>query len=242
MGGYAGDVSDVDLILVVADEAAADGEQLIEEVSRLELHYGVRKSAPRQPTAIESFFDRITANVRSFFVCSRSDLLSGEPARILEIPRAQAAFVDRAVIPNILGSAMTLHGEELLDRVLCPPLRRLDVVKSFQGLFNQLLLVVVAFPLLPSATRYAMAALKRAVHNCYFVYHLRPAPLAEEIEFFQQRIGRSGTLAALLDMRESYRPSFAFTIGCLPTVLRLHLHTLEDNRFPKAITACAGRR
>ena len=81
------------------------------------------------------------------------------------------------------------------------------------------------YPVLPGATKYAMDALKGPVHNCYFCYHARPAPLAEEVAFFQQRHGPSRALARLMALRSEYRPSFWFVLGCLPALARLRLRT-----------------
>ena len=75
-------------------------------------------------------------NVRAFFVCTRSDLLSGEPARVLDIPLVQAFFVDRIAIRSIVSSGITVWGKDLLARVALLPIRRLDVAKAFFGLFN----------------------------------------------------------------------------------------------------------
>src|SRR5205814_5046053 len=103
--------------------------------------------------------------------------------------------------------AVTVWGEELLPHIPQPPIRRFDVLKAFHGLFAQVLLSLAVFPLLPNATKYAMGALKRSVHNCFFCYHGRPTALEEEVDFFQ-RLGPNRTLAQLLDLRRVYRPSF----------------------------------
>ena len=50
--------------------------------------------------------------------------IPSDPARILDIPRAQARFVDRAAIPSIVGSGVTVWGEELLTHVPLPPIRQ----------------------------------------------------------------------------------------------------------------------
>ena len=88
----------------------------------------------------------VRPNVRAFFVCTRSDLLSGEPARVLDIPAAQAFFVDRIAIPSIVSSGITVWGENLLARVALLPIRRLDVAKAFFGLFNQVLFTAMVYP------------------------------------------------------------------------------------------------
>ena len=238
-GGYSAGVSDVDLLIVLPDGVSTeDRHSERDAVSELEARHGLAKSRSHRPGALEAFADRVTANVRSFFVCSRGDLLSGDPGRILDIPPAQARFVDRVAIPSIVASGVTVWGEDLLAQVLLPPIRRLDVVKAFFGLFNQVLFSAFVYPALPGATKYAMDALKRSVHNCYFCYHTRPAPLAEEIAFFQQRHGPSRALTRLMALRSEYRSSFGFVLGCLPALALLHLRTARDNQFPRDARPC----
>ncbi len=233
-GGYSTAISDVDLLLVLRDGATAEERQRVREtVSEVEARHGLAKHPAGRQNPLQTFVDRLTANVRSFFVCTRADLLSGEPWRILDIPRAQGRFVDRIAIPSIVGSGITVWGEELLDRVPLPPIRRRDVAKSFFALFNQVLFTAVAYPLLRSATRYAMDALKRSVHSCYFCHHRRPAPLAVEIAFLQERHGSMDVLTRLLALRRDYRPSFGFVMSCLPTLARLHLGAVRDGVFPR---------
>jgi predicted nucleotidyltransferase len=233
-GGFSEAISDVDLILVLPDGAnSEDRHRLRDAVVRLEAVHGLREEPTRPLGALEAFVERVTANVRSFFVCTRGDLLSGDVARILDLRPSQAVFVDRVVVPSIVGSAVTVWGEDLLPHVPLSPIRRFDVFKALFGLSGQVLLCAAVFPVLPIATKYAMGALKRSVHNCFFSYHTYPAPLEEEVTFFQRRARPSRTLAQLLDLRRRYRPSFAFVVRCLPAMARLHLLTALDNRFPR---------
>ena len=127
-----------------------------------------------------------------------------------------------------------MWGEDLLPRVPVPPVRRLDVFKALFGFSSQVFLSAMTFPVLPDATKYAMGALKHSLHSCYFCYHGRTAALEEEVDFFRRRLGASQTLVDLLALRGEYRRSFAFVIGCLPALVRLHLRTARDNRFPRA--------
>lgn len=85
------------------------------------------------------------------------------------------------------------------------------------------------------ATKYAMGALKRSLHSCFFCYHRRTTALEEEGDFFHRRLGATHTLVELLALRRQYRRSFAFVIRCLPALVRLHLRTARDNRFPLAV-------
>jgi hypothetical protein len=212
---------------------------LSDEVARLEALHGFRAGRIYAPTRVEALVDRLAANVRSFFICTRRDLLSGRVERILDLPQLQALFVDRVVIPSIVGSAITVWGEDLLRDVPLPAIRRFDVFKAFYGLFALVLLIIGAYPLLPNPTKYAMAALKRSVHNCFFCYQGHPATLEREVDFFQSRLGPNRTLAQLLEFRGAYTDSLAFVLRCLPTLARLHLRTAWDNQFPREVR---GRR
>ena len=233
-GGFSGTVSDVDLILVLREGATRDDRiRLRDRVMGLEIFHGLRQ-ASRRKGMLEVMVDRVTANDCSFFVCTRGDLLSGLPLRILNLHPAQAFFVDRIVIPCILSSAVTFWGEELLADVALEPIRRFDVFKAFFGLFCQAAVSAVLFPVLPGATRYAMATLKRSVRSCYFCYHASHASLEDQIDYFQKRFGPSSALKQLLVLRRAYTPSSAFVARCMPALVRLHLRTAFDNRFPAA--------
>lgn len=238
-GGYVEQSSDVDLLLVVRDDVEAEArDQLRDWVAKLEATHGLAK-APHARTsalarALTAFTDRVTANTRAFFICTRADVLRGDPSGIFDIPRHQAHFVDRAVIPTIVASGRTIWGEPLLDRVALPPIRRMDVTKACFGLCNQALLCAVMYPLLPRATRYAMDALKRSVHNCYFCHQRRTAPLVTEVAFFKARYGSDRTLERLVALRQLYRPSFGFVLGCMASIVRLHLRTALGLQFPRA--------
>ena len=235
-GGFSETASDVDLILVVPDDANGDDKRRLRDaIERIEALHGFRKDPDRPQGPLEAFVEKATANARSFFVCTRSDLLSGRVERILDLRPTQALFVDRIVVPSIVTSAVTVWGEDLLPRVPMPPIRRFDVLKAFHGLFCQALLSAAVFPVLPEATSYAMGVLKRSLHNCFFCYQCRRAPLEEEVAFFQERLGPSRTLVQLLALRGEYRRSFAFVARCLPALVRLHLRTAFGNQFPRDI-------
>lgn len=236
IGGFSAAASDVDLLLVVPDTAGGEERhRLRSTVERVECLHGFREPVGRPRGPLEMFVERATANVRSFFVCTRGDLLSGEAGRILGLRPAQALFVDRAVVPSIVATSVTVWGEDLIPLIPMPPLRRLDVAKSFYGLFCQSLLSLAVFPLLPEATKYAMGALKRSLHNCFFCYEGRRASLGEEVEFFRRRHGPSRTLEQLLALRGEYRPSLAFVARCPALLTWLHLRTALDNNFPRKI-------
>jgi hypothetical protein len=234
--GFSVDVSDVDLIIAVRDDASrAIRGRLGEAVARLEIVHGLRPAATPSSRGLRARIERAVGHGMSCFICTRSDLISGDVGRVLDLRPFETPFVDRIIFASIMASAMTVWGEELLPQIPVPPVRRLDVFKAFFGVSSQVFLSAVTFPFLPDATKYAMGALKHSLHSCYFCYHGRTTALQEEVDFFRRRLGRSQTLVDLLALRGEYRRSFAFVIGCLPALARLHLRTARDNRFPIAV-------
>jgi predicted nucleotidyltransferase len=228
-GGFS-NVSDVDLIIVVPDETTSDGRcRLRAEVVRLEIAHGFRPPRPAGP--LQTRIERAVGHLFSCFICTRDDLISGDVARILALRPWEAPFVDRIVLASIVATAVTAWGEDLLPRVLVPAVRRLDVFKALFGFSCQIVLIAQIFPVLPDATKYAMGTLKHSLHSCFFCYHRRTEDLEKEVEFFDQRLGRSRALGELMLLRRQYRKSFRFVIRCLPTLARIHFQTARDNDF-----------
>jgi len=232
-GGFSGEVSDVDLIIVVSDDASrTQRRRLTEDVARLEALHGLRPPTTNSRGGLGMLIERVMGHGFSCFVCTRSDLVSGDVARVLGVRPLETLFVDRIVFASIVASAVTVWGEDLIPQVAVPSVRRLDVFKALFTFSNQVLLSTVAFPVLPDATKYAMGALKHSLHSCFFCYQQRTAAVEEEVDFFQRRMGPSQALVELLALRREYRRSFSFVIRSLPVLVRLHVRTARDNRFP----------
>jgi hypothetical protein len=228
--------SDVDLIIVIPDETSQEDRcRLRCAVTDLEIMHGLRLPESRAKNPLEMFADHAGGHAHSCFFCTRSDLISGDVARVFGLRAAEEIFVERTFFASVIVSAKTVWGEDLLSLVRLPSLRRLDVFKALFRLTGLVLLSAAAFPVLPDATVYAMGALKHSLHSCYFCYQLRTAPLDEEVAFFNSRLGGSWTLFELLKLRQEYQRSFAFVLLCVPSLVRLHLLTVWDNRFPRAV-------
>ena len=197
-GGFSGEVSDVDLIIVLSDAASrAQRRQLADDVARLETLHGLRPATTHSPGRLRALMDRVMAHGFSCFVCTRGDVISGDVGRVLDLRPLETLFVDRIVFASIVASAVTVWGEDLLPRVAVPSIRRLDVFKALFSFSGHLFLSAVTFPVLPDATKYAMGALKHSLHSCYFCYHGRTAPLEEEVDFFCRRLEANQTLGRL---------------------------------------------
>jgi hypothetical protein len=235
-GGAVSASSDVDLIIVIPDETSQEDRRLLRRsLTDLEIMHGLRLPESRPRNSLERFAEHAGGHDHSCFFCTRGDFISGEVARVFGLKPAEEVFLERTFLASVIVSARTVWGEDLPDLVPLPCLRRLDVFKALFRLTGLVLFSAAAFPVLSDATRYAMGALKHSLHGCYFCYHLRNAPLDEEVAFFNSRLGASRTLAELLNQRQQFHRSFAFVLRCVPTLLRLHLRTVRDNQFPRAV-------
>ena len=239
-GSYETNTSDVDLLVVLADTAGEiERERVRNGVAALEDRHGLVKHRPsghgRVALALKRFADRTSDNDRSFFVCSRADLLSGEPRRILNLPWPQAVLADGVVVPSMLASAITIWGEDILDDVSCHAIGRVDVAKSCFALSTASLFAAAAYVVFPDVTKYAMDTLKRSIHNCFYCHNGRLAHLRLEVSYFESQYGSRAAFAELLSLRQQYRPSFRFVVRCVSTVLELHLRTALDLRFPRKV-------
>jgi Nucleotidyltransferase domain len=228
--------SDVDLIIVIPDETSAENRRLLRaEVTELEIMHGLRLPERRPQKPLESFAEHAGGHTHSCFLCTRVDLISGDVARIFGLRGAEEMFLERMFLASVIVSARTVWGEDLLSLVPLPSLRRLDVFKSLFRSTSFILFCAIAFPVLSDATKYAMSTLKHSLHSCYFCYHMKTAPLNDEVVFFNARLGRDRTLQDLLNLRKEYHRSFAFVLRCVPILFRLHLRTMRDNRFPRVV-------
>ena len=218
-GAFAAAVSDVDLIVVLPDSASqADRREIREKVFALEITHGFRSPSDRSRGWLEEYLERCAGYSLSGFVCTRSNLLSGEVSRVLGLSPFEAAFVDRIVLAGVIVSAVTVWGEELLTQVPIPALRRLDVLKALFNFMSAILMSAAVFPVFPNATRYPMGVLKHSLQSCYFCYHQKTASLQEGVEFFGSRVSRPKIWNDLLNRRRIYTASLSFVLGSLPVL------------------------
>jgi hypothetical protein len=240
VGGYQA-VSDVDLMLVLADDASADTRERMERgLLEIEERLGMGGAEAKGRGRLHQAVNGRLGVFGSHFVCPRSAFLAGEAWRIFGVSARSHGLISRIIFANILCSATTVWGEDLRPLVRTANVTRVDLLKALWGVWSILIVaVMLALPRPRVATRYAMAALKKSVHNTYFCYALSPAPLALKVTFFTGRMRALVGLRRLLSLREHYQPSVAFVLSCLWTIPYLHYRAARDNRFPIQVRADA---
>lgn len=234
-GGFTQGTSDVDVVVVLADDALRGRRKEINrQLMALELKHGLRERPRSKAEFAYRIIDRRAGLFLSHFVCYKHDLLAGNSARVFDVnPLADLLLLSTRIgFASIVTSAKTVWGEDLLKEVRILPITKWHLLMNCLAYLSLNALAFLTFPVHPNSTRYAMAALKGSLHSCYFCYNLKSATIELEINFFTKKLGEPSTLAELLSLRQDYRSTFRFVRRCFSTIMRLFIMTARENRFP----------
>lgn len=242
-GGFTPGTSDVDVIVVLADGALRGRRKEIKrQLAALELKHGLRELPRSKTELVYRMIDRMGGLFLSHFVCYKHDLLAGNSARAFDVnPLADLLLLSTRIgFASIVMSAKTVWGEDLLKEVRILPITRWHLLKNCLAYLSLNALALLTFPVLPNATKYAMAALKGSLHSCYFCYNLKSTTIELEMNFFSNKFEGRSTLAGLLSLRQDYRSNFRFVRKCFPTIMRLFIMTAREIRFPLYVNFSVG--
>lgn len=233
--GFSQSVSDVDLIVALADEVPRETKRMISgELVALEVKHKLRKPPGSKRDAVYMRIDVAAGQFLSHFVCYKRDLLSGNRAAVFEVNHLAESLLFPAHIAfaNIITSAKVIWGEDFLDKVHIPTLSKVHLAKNCASFLLLNACALLWYPILPNATKYSMSTLKWMLHGCYFCYTLKSATVEEEIDFFRTKVGASKVFLELLSLRREYQASLGFIIGCFRVLIQLHVVTVKENKFP----------
>jgi predicted nucleotidyltransferase len=233
--GFSPSISDVDLIVVLADEVPRKTKRMISgELVDLELKHKLRKITSSKRDALHMGIDVAAGQFLSHFVCYKRDLLAGNRAAVFEVnPLAESLlFSSHIAFANIFTSAKVIWGEDFLNKIHIPTLAKRHLAKNCVSFLLLNAFAIATYPLLPNSTKYAMSALKWMLHGCYFCYTLKSATVEEEIDFFRKKVGASKVFLELLSLRREYQPSLGFILGCFRVLIQLYAVTVRENKFP----------
>lgn len=237
-GEYQQDLSDVDMIFVINDDTSRKIKSKIsKELNELEYKHIFRKKKASIVDAVYKRAEDMTGMYISHFVCYRKDFLAAEFSKIfnLNLFLCKIFAPTDVVWANVIKSAKTLWGENLLDRSSLSEITRHQIRKS--RWMNLVLCIgaLLTYPFHSDATKYAMEAVKWSLQTCYFSYTLKPASTEEAVAFFNQNSNRKPIFENLLDLRRNYQKSLSFVIKSFRAVAYLHNKTLKENELPKKI-------
>ena len=225
----------MDLILVLADGVPREMKRRLEsEWAALELKHNLRERPESKIEIIQTWFDRMAGQFKSQFVCHRRDFISGDTAAVFGLnPLLESLILStRIAFASIVTSAETLWGEDLLSDARLPVLTRGHLAKNYIDFLLLNAGALVAFPVLPNATKYSMSALKWMIHCSHFCSRLKSAALEEEVEVFRGKVKEDACLAELLSLRREYRPSLRFVWNCFRAIREVYVVAVRESEFP----------
>lgn len=234
-GGLLEDVSDVDMILVIADETPKKTmRKLRKDLIKLEFSYGFRKKSKSIMDIVFKTAEHITGMFISHFICYRKDFLSAKFTKVFNVNPLLAYLLapKNIVWASSITAAQTIFGKNLLNIVPLPPITKKDVLKSKAMNTFLSLAACLTYPFHPDATKFAMEAIKWSLLTCYFCYMKKSSPIKETIMFFQNHSFNDPLFQEMLSLREKYKKSFLFTVKSGRIVRRLHHMTIKENQFP----------
>ncbi|HKQ52212.1 MAG TPA: nucleotidyltransferase domain-containing protein [Pyrinomonadaceae bacterium] len=237
-GGFSQGVSDVDLIVVLADEVSRKMKRRLKgDLAALELKHKLRERPKSRIEIIRMWVDKIAGQFKSQFICYRRDFLSGNTAAAFGInPFLESLILSTHIaFASIVTSAKTIWGEDLLRDAHLPVLTKGHLAKNYIGFFMLNAGALLAFPLIPNATKYSMSAFKWMIHCCHFCSTLKSARLEEEVEFFRGQVEEDACLTELLSLRQEYRPSLRFVWNCFRVIRELYILTVRVSKFPISV-------
>lgn len=233
--GFSQSVSDVDLIIALADDVPRKTRRMIcAELAALELKHKLHKPPGSKREAVYMVIDDAAGQFKSHFVCYKRDLLSGSTAAVFEVnPLAESLLLSTHIpFANIVTSAKVIWGEDFLHKIHIPTLSKAHLAKNCASFLLLNACGLLGYPFLPNATKYSMSVLKWMLHGCYFCYTLKSATVEEEIDFFCTKTGAGKVFLQLLSLRREYQPSLRFITGCFKTLVQLYRVTVRENKFP----------
>ncbi len=234
-GNFLRGVSDIDLLIVLADNTAQQTKRIIsDDLAALELKHRLRRPPDSRLERLYTKVDRMASQFKSYFVCYRRDLLSGNTAAVFDVnPLIESLILSTHIgFASIVKSSTVMWGEDFRRQIHIPALTKAHLMKNWVAFLLLNAFAFVGYPFLPNATLYSMSALKWMLHSCYFCYILESATIEEEIEFFRTKLGEHKTFSELQSLRREKRPSLAFIRGCFGTLIQLYFATARDNEFP----------
>lgn len=241
--GYLSKVSDRDTIFVFTDDVSVKALSSFRNyLEELEAQLGFRE----QNTFLQECLDRIGAQYKSAFACKYSDFINGDIARIFFSDKVLDSVIqDNPLLSsdiglkNIILTAKTVQGENLLEFIKprLKPINKSDLRLNRRMHFVLLFYASISFPFSKNSTKYALSAVKWALHTTYFGGFGKLGSLNDEVVFFSQHLSKRHmvTLKMFEALRESEERSFGFIMRSFALIYSLYRFTFKTANFPVSL-------
>jgi predicted nucleotidyltransferase len=231
--GYATDVSDADILIIVSDDCT---NEELKYIHRLIMAYEIKYQYLIPPKGFVSrilySIDKSTGMFISHFIGRKKDFLKGNFARTFQVNKLMAIVLapNDIVYGSVLCRAKVLYGQDLIKEATIPNIPMTQLLKSILMNIVTSVLTLFIYPLTKRATLYEMESAKWSLlAGYYYVKHDSP-PLPTLIQFFLDRNISTTYVKNWIALRKNYRPDYKFGLLTPWNIFKIHVAVLKQTK------------
>lgn len=238
-GYFAEGVSDVDLIVVLADTCSKeDIKKARTTMKNIEIKYNFSRESGGIINELLQLFNEHIGIFTSHFVCKKSAFENGNFNKMfLRITPffliADLIVPKRIVLTNFSGSGRVIYGADLLQQIKISKCGIIELIKDCIMNFVLSLVAIGVYPFSNAATKYSLGAMKWSFINCKTYLHGRSTNLDEAREYFIQNKIIGNFLREMFQLRENYKNDVHFVVTAPLRITYIHLITIINTTSRK---------
>ena len=228
--GYATEVSDADILIVLSDECK---KKEIQHLHQLINAYEVKYNYLIPPTGLVSrvlySIDKSTGMFISHFISNKKDFLKGNFAKTFQVNKLMAKVLapNQIVYGSVLCRAKILYGANVLEEAKIPNVPMTQLLKSILMNMVTSLFALLIYPLTKRATLYEMETAKWSLlASYYYVKHDSPA-LPILLKFFLNQGIATNYIKNWIHLRKTYHQNYKFGLLTPLNILKIHMGILK---------------
>ena len=236
---FADGVSDVDLIVVLADTCSKeDIKKARTTMKNIEIKYNFSRESGGIINRLLQLFNEHIGIFTSHFVCKKSAFENGNFNKMFlqTIPFfiiADLIVPKRIVLTNVSGSGRVIYGDDLLQQIKISKCGIIELIKDCIMNFVLSLVAIGVYPFSNAATKYSLGAMKWSFINCKTYLHGQATNLEEAREYFMQNKIIGNFLREMFQLRENYKNDMHFVVTAPLRITYIHLITMINTTSRK---------
>lgn len=236
---FAEDVSDVDLIVILADTCSKeDIKKARTTMKNIEIKYNFSRQSGGIINRLLQLFNEHIGIFTSHFVCKKSAFENGNFNKMfLQIKPffliADLIVPKRIVLTNVSGSGRVIYGDDLLQQMKISKCGIIELIKDYVMNFVLSLVAIGVYPFSNAATKYSLGAMKWSFINCKTYLHGQSTNLEEAREYFMQNKIIGNFLREMFQLRENYKNDMYFVVTAPLRITYIHLITMINTTSRK---------
>lgn len=229
---FADGVSDVDLIVVLADTCSKeDIKKARTTMKNIEIKYNFSRESGGIINRLLQLFNEHTGMFTSHFVCKKSSFENANFNKMFlqTIPFfiiADLIVPKRIVLTNVFGSARVIYGDDLLQQIKISKCGIIDLIKDCSMNFVLSWVAIGVYPFSNAATKYSMQAMKWSFLACKTYLHEQSTNLDKACRYFMQNEIIGEYSKEMFQLRGNYKSDIHFVITTPLRIIYIHLITM----------------